>query len=257
MATTVTNNQPALSPMSHAVAQLSLDMDVGSAPPFELKEDFRNFASVTSTEESLRQSFIFLNPPPSILCSICKEPYMTPLETPGGHVFCKTCIHTWLGREKRNTCPLSGQTLYIENLRPASRILSSVIDDMRVKCTACSKITTHGSIASHVTKVIGCLSSAGAYLLRRKSMLHVTCSVWLRLLLSILMNDVLFLLVRTVCLSARTSREQGCEASPFRHTDYKSHAAPTWDALYCLFITEYCRFTISREWLANMLSMFG
>ena len=45
-------------------------------------------------------------------CSICFNEMDDPVQTPCKHIYCKSCISTWLEGDRRNTCPLCKAVLF-------------------------------------------------------------------------------------------------------------------------------------------------
>ena len=64
-------------------------------------------------------------------CSICKEIFESPKETPCRHRYCQKCIETWL--EKQNTCPYCRQALSKQQLVSSS--VEHLVEELQVYCT--------------------------------------------------------------------------------------------------------------------------
>ena len=60
-----------------------------------------------------------------LICSICTEVILDPVQTPCEHCFCKECITTWLD-EKQKFCPVDRKTLTADDLtRPYQEYIGS------------------------------------------------------------------------------------------------------------------------------------
>ena len=67
------------------------------------------------------------------ICSICTNVLEDPLQTPCGHVFCKTCIRTWLDTGNNN-CPIDRELLTLDLLKPESRITRRRLNRLSIRC---------------------------------------------------------------------------------------------------------------------------
>ena len=67
------------------------------------------------------------------ICSICTNVLEDPLTTPCGHVFCKTCIRTWLDTGNNN-CPIDRELLTLDLLKPESRITRRRLNRLSIRC---------------------------------------------------------------------------------------------------------------------------
>ncbi|CAF4627903.1 unnamed protein product, partial [Rotaria sp. Silwood1] len=72
-----------------------------------------------------------------LLCSICREPCKEPYYTPCDHLFCRQCITNWGG--SRPSCPNCRKSMARNALRPATRIVCQMINNLRVKCKQCGQ----------------------------------------------------------------------------------------------------------------------
>ncbi|UJR17410.1 hypothetical protein I4U23_004305 [Adineta vaga] len=73
-----------------------------------------------------------------LICSICQSPFIDPQQALCDHTFCRQCITTWL--QTGNTCPLCQQRLSMSSLKPSPRMIRNILDQLKVKCTACGQI---------------------------------------------------------------------------------------------------------------------
>ena len=88
-----------------------------------------------------------------ITCSVCLEVLQDPVQcVKNEHHFCKKCITMHLERSK--TCPVCQDTLTSETLRPSSRIVANLLQQVQSpKCRytsrGCTADVTHKSLFSH------------------------------------------------------------------------------------------------------------
>lgn len=102
-------------------------------------------------------------------CSICLNVLEQPVNGPCGHVFCSSCINTWLDQSQRNatqisgprrriifsgTCPVDRKALCREELVDAAIPFRNMLSRLKMKCDfeqyGCNTITPLGSIRDHV-----------------------------------------------------------------------------------------------------------
>ena len=96
-------------------------------------------------------------------CSICKEPFQDPVNTPCDHTFCENCIEQWIN-EDNNSCPTCRRSLSIDSLIPATRIVVHLLDRLQVQCQTCGeKSIQRSSYIDHISKtcpktIVSCLA---------------------------------------------------------------------------------------------------
>eukprot|EP00118_Oscarella_pearsei_P008675 m.45994 g.45994 ORF g.45994 m.45994 type:complete len:322 (+) comp33654_c0_seq1:76-1041(+) len=82
-------------------------------------------------------------------CSICQETLKKPKMTPCRHIFCSTCIDTWLNPSPargnpHKTCPVCRKKLTARQLEPPPALVSDFLSLVRVKCSrsdlGCKKV---------------------------------------------------------------------------------------------------------------------
>jgi hypothetical protein len=98
----------------------------------------------TSTEEDDRT------------CSICYEELTDPQQTPCGHIYCKSCIDSWL--VSHSTCPMDRRALQASDLTPVDLRRKPIEGD----CLICYESLTSG----HSGEVVYCRAECGQNLHR-------------------------------------------------------------------------------------------
>ena len=97
---------PASLPDSTIAATSTLPTRAQFLETLRLDEDFVDgFQALQIDEEAV-------NPTDAIDCSICLNSIDRPTRVHGDHVFCASCIRTWL--QEHNTCPMCRMTLFEE-----------------------------------------------------------------------------------------------------------------------------------------------
>ena len=88
-------------------------------------------------------------------CTICNEPFKSPVTTPCDHTYCQECIEYWIN-EGHLSCPSCRHSLSIEDLKPIStRLILNILDRLLVKCPDCQQSgIQRGNFIDHIN--IGC-----------------------------------------------------------------------------------------------------
>jgi len=73
-----------------------------------------------------------LEPSEHLVCPICRNVFVEPVQTECGHIFCQMCITTALYTSR--TCPVDRRPMTIEDLKPVHRVISNLLDDLQVRC---------------------------------------------------------------------------------------------------------------------------
>ena len=90
-------------------------------------------ANVVSSADDL-----ILNPKslvPQLRCPICRTMCKTPMQSPTGHLFCKSCITDALERSQK--CPVTGEPLTLDEMKPiekSNKILHKIWGDVPMRC---------------------------------------------------------------------------------------------------------------------------
>lgn len=159
----------ATSPAQTSASHPHLEVVVVSRNAYTVKSfeiDFRGLTYVEAVNENL-------------ICSICHSPFIKPLQTPCGHIFCKECLDKAL--EYSQTCPIDrrpfpkrpedmdesdveadeaieadilARTEGIDAIKPAPTIIRNMVDDLLVRCVneGCDESVPRASLKSHVAE---------------------------------------------------------------------------------------------------------
>ncbi|XP_016378341.1 ligand of Numb protein X 2-like isoform X2 [Sinocyclocheilus rhinocerous] len=67
-----------------------------------------------------------------LVCHICLQPLVQPLDTPCGHTFCARCLRSFL--QERDFCPLDRAHLQLQVCRRSSILVHKLLDKLLVTC---------------------------------------------------------------------------------------------------------------------------
>ncbi|XP_062841511.1 ligand of Numb protein X 2a [Trichomycterus rosablanca] len=67
-----------------------------------------------------------------LVCHICLQPLVQPLDTPCGHTFCARCLRSFL--QERDFCPLDRARLQLQGCRRSSILVHKLLDKLSVTC---------------------------------------------------------------------------------------------------------------------------
>ncbi|XP_051543336.1 ligand of Numb protein X 2-like isoform X3 [Myxocyprinus asiaticus] len=67
-----------------------------------------------------------------LVCHICLQPLVQPLDTPCGHTFCARCLRSFL--QERDFCPLDRAYLQLQVCRRSSILVHKLLDKLSVIC---------------------------------------------------------------------------------------------------------------------------
>ena len=102
-----------------------------------------------------------LSVPPQLVCAICTNVVLEPVETPCHHLFCLDCLRQSFAAGMRS-CPLDRKALSLSQARPikeANPILFQIWSDIRVRCHNCvtADCSWTGSTADFSAHCSNCL----------------------------------------------------------------------------------------------------
>lgn len=100
----------------------------------EIPQEIISSPIINTTPELAR----FCDPPPDLLCPICKEILHQPLQSACQHYFCHECIRTWLEHAGENgKCPVCTIPTSVKTLEKAPRLLLNILRSLLVRCSIC------------------------------------------------------------------------------------------------------------------------
>ena len=89
-----------------------------------------------------------LNPPPDLLCPICKEVLHQPVQSQCEHNFCWKCAQAWLDHVGQFAkCPVCSST--IEGFLKPPRVLLNILCSLLVSCAFCKKAFSLDRLQNH------------------------------------------------------------------------------------------------------------
>lgn len=88
-----------------------------------------------------------------LICYICLQPFVTPLDIPCGHTFCCACLTTFL--RVQQLCPIDRKPLSAQLCFPSSIVLRKLLEKLSVQCpntNVCDKILQRGDLEDHLNQ---------------------------------------------------------------------------------------------------------
>ncbi|KAM9511347.1 ligand of Numb protein X 2-like isoform 1-T6 [Salvelinus alpinus] len=67
-----------------------------------------------------------------LVCHICLQPLLQPMDTPCGHTYCFQCLSSFL--KEQDFCPVDRQQLQLHHCRPSSLLVRNLLDKLTVLC---------------------------------------------------------------------------------------------------------------------------
>lgn len=67
-----------------------------------------------------------------LVCHICLQPLLQPMDTPCGHTYCHQCLSSFL--REQDFCPVDRQRLQLPQCRPSSLLVRNLLDKLTVLC---------------------------------------------------------------------------------------------------------------------------
>lgn len=67
-----------------------------------------------------------------LVCHICLQPLLKPMDTPCGHTYCFHCLSNFL--KEQDFCPVDRQRLQLHQCRPSSLLVRNLLDKLAVMC---------------------------------------------------------------------------------------------------------------------------
>lgn len=86
-----------------------------------------------------------------LMCQICLQPFVAPLDTPCGHTFCQVCMNNYL--KVNPMCPLDRKPLTDMSCSPSNLVLKRLLDKLPVTCPnsdSCDELLQRGLLSDHL-----------------------------------------------------------------------------------------------------------
>lgn len=86
-----------------------------------------------------------------LVCHICLQPLLQPLDTPCGHTFCYKCLRNFL--QEKDFCPLDRKRLYFKLCKKSSILVHKLLDKLLVLCpfsSVCEEVMQRCDLEAHL-----------------------------------------------------------------------------------------------------------
>ncbi|XP_035826009.1 ligand of Numb protein X 2 [Aplysia californica] len=86
-----------------------------------------------------------------LMCHICLQPLVSPIDTACGHTFCGRCIHNYLNLQQQ--CPIDRKPLTVKECQPSSILVRRLLDKLLVVCPNvdyCEEVLTRCELEAHL-----------------------------------------------------------------------------------------------------------
>lgn len=87
-----------------------------------------------------------------LMCHICLQPLVNPIDTKCGHTFCSRCLKNYLKLQRQ--CPLDRQPLTVSECQKSSFIVRRLLDKLLVVCPNvdyCEEVLPRSELDAHLT----------------------------------------------------------------------------------------------------------
>ncbi|NXT63322.1 LNX2 protein, partial [Chaetops frenatus] len=105
-----------------------------------------------------------------LVCHICLQPLLQPLDTPCGHTFCYKCLRNFL--QEKDFCPLDRKRLHFKLCKKSSILVHKLLDKLFVLCpfsSVCQEMMQRCDLAAHLKNRCPGASHRRVALERRKT----------------------------------------------------------------------------------------
>ncbi|KAI8583007.1 hypothetical protein K450DRAFT_225891 [Umbelopsis ramanniana AG] len=120
----------------------------------------------------------------NLICCICHAPFVEPMASPCGHIFCESCIYQAL--ESASQCPVDRSPLALSDLKTAVKIIHNMVNELQTYCPrvsfGCNHVGQRHMIEHHLKNdceytLLPCeLEECGELILKKDMNSHVeTC----------------------------------------------------------------------------------
>ncbi|KAM9028017.1 E3 ubiquitin-protein ligase LNX isoform 1-T3 [Ara ararauna] len=85
-----------------------------------------------------------------LICHICLQPLLQPLDTLCGHTFCTACLTNFL--VEKDFCPMDRKLVVLQTCRKSSILVNNLLDKLMVSCPFtehCSEVMQRGHLQQH------------------------------------------------------------------------------------------------------------
>ncbi|KAM6447601.1 ligand of Numb protein X 2 isoform 2-T6 [Liasis olivaceus] len=103
-----------------------------------------------------------------LVCHICLQPLLQPLDTPCGHTFCYKCLRNFL--QEKDFCPLDRKRLHFKLCKKSSILVHKLLDKLLVLCpfsSVCEEVMQRCDLEAHLKNRCPGASNRRAALERR------------------------------------------------------------------------------------------
>ncbi|XP_036914780.1 ligand of Numb protein X 2 [Sturnira hondurensis] len=86
-----------------------------------------------------------------LVCHICLQPLLQPLDTPCGHTFCCKCLRNFL--QEKDFCPLDRKRLHFKSCKKSSILVHKLLDKLLVSCpfsSMCQDVMQRCDLEAHL-----------------------------------------------------------------------------------------------------------
>ncbi|XP_039111489.1 ligand of Numb protein X 2 [Hyaena hyaena] len=86
-----------------------------------------------------------------LVCHICLQPLLQPLDTPCGHTFCCKCLRNFL--QEKDFCPLDRKRLHFKLCKKSSILVHKLLDKLLVSCpfsSVCRDVVQRCDLEAHL-----------------------------------------------------------------------------------------------------------
>ena len=86
-----------------------------------------------------------------LVCHICLQPLLQPLDTPCGHTFCCKCLRNFL--QEKDFCPLDRKRLHFKSCKKSSILVHKLLDKLLVSCpfsSVCHDVMQRCDLEGHL-----------------------------------------------------------------------------------------------------------
>ena len=86
-----------------------------------------------------------------LVCHICLQPLLQPLDTPCGHTFCCKCLRNFL--QEKDFCPLDRKKLHFKSCKKSSILVHKLLDKLLISCpfsSVCHDVMQRCDLEGHL-----------------------------------------------------------------------------------------------------------